>query len=117
MEDMVTFLVGFGFEPAYVLTLDFMSFNALYSSAMRATYISKSEDAQSLAAVVATFMGGAKKGEKDPMTRQLDTWETIIDQRPKAIGAKDQPEKKKTKRGAAEFLADVAKGMFRGVKG
>jgi hypothetical protein len=79
LEDMMTFLVQFGFKPGYVLSRDVLTFNALYSSAMRCHYQDRIEEANLLVSAVAQGGGNLKKGSKPPVGQIIKAWRKIVE--------------------------------------
>lgn len=106
---MVTFLTRFGFPLRYTLSLDILSLDALFLSAMRCTYLDKSEDAVTTALVLAQAFGSHKG--KGPLEERLKSWLRIIGAR---RAAKGEVKSAEGGSGAAEFIADFASG-FRGL--
>ena len=89
----MTFLVRFGFAPGYVLSRDILTFNALYSSAMRCHYQDRIEEAHLLVSAVAEGGGNLKKGTKSPVMAIIKQWRKIVhregDTSPKAAGPRE----------------------------
>lgn len=77
LEDMVTFLVHRGFEPDWILSRSLASIGALYSSAMRATYLERSEHFATTAETIIQVMDGKKS--KMPLTKRLKQWAKIVE--------------------------------------
>jgi hypothetical protein len=107
---MVTYLVHFGFPLRTVLATDIISLDGLFLSAMRCSYLDKSEDAVTTGLTLAQAFGSGKG--KGPLTARLEGWRRIINARAAARG--EVKSEATGKPGAAEFMADFGRN-FRGV--
>jgi hypothetical protein len=106
-------LVRFGYDPDWILTRDFFTFEGAYCSAMRCWYLDKAEDLNSLHAAVASAF--AKKGS-NPVGDRVKMFDPMLSSRDCIVG--DEPETRQSagRGSAADFMRDVGAGKFRGVK-
>lgn len=102
---MVTFLIRFGFAPRYVLSRDLITLDGLYGSALRCTYVGKSEDAWTMASAIGQAFKEKKK--KGPLGELSKMWHKIISARDPSAKGKPAP----GTGNAADFLADYKSGF------
>ena len=113
---MITFLVGFGFAPRYVLSRDLLTIEGMYASAMRCKYLDKSEDLMSTFVASAQGFNGAPKKGDPPVLARLKEWAKITGEKLAGAAGKDvRSLSQDLKRGkGAKGGASSAKGGRRG---
>lgn len=105
LEDMITYLIRFGFSSRYLLSRDLLTLDGLYGSTVRCTYIDKSEDAWAMAGAIGQVLKDKKS--KGPLVEMGKRWHQMI-------SARDPDAKNQSAPGtgnAAEFLTDYKAGF------